>query len=345
VASFDNEVSLVAAMKGPGDELVHAIAGIYAGGSTNLSGGWLKGLELLESEPAEIRRVLLLTDGQANVGIVDRGRLASLSASAAARGISTTTIGFGEGFDEELLSAMADAGRGNDHFAASPEEAPSIFTQEFEGLATLVAQNLSVEIRPLDGATNLGILNEYPIVFTESGLQAALGDVYGGMSRKLVFRIHSPAIASLGDATLAEIQIRWAEVGTSAVKMLTRTIPIRVNVVPGAEAAAESADQDVTEQVVILEAARTRNAARKLADKGDFEGARQLLAEQAEHLRSIPSASKLFATARDDLEEFERFAYRLQERAYDRTDSKMLWEQSRRRHRSEEYRKRPDRKP
>jgi Ca-activated chloride channel family protein len=345
VVSFDDEVSLVAAMQGPGDELGHAISRIHAGGSTNLSGGWLKGVELLESDHADIRRVVLLTDGQANVGIVDHGQLSSLSGSAADRRITTTTIGFGEGFDEELLPAMADAGRGNDYFAATPEEAPSIFAQEFEGLATLVAQNLSVEIRPVDGVTNLGILNEYPIVPMGSGLQAALGDVYGGMTRKLVFRIHSPSIASLGEATLAEIQIRWTEVGTSAVKMHTRTIPIKVNVVPGTEAAAESADEDVTEQVVILEAARARKEARKLADSGDFEGARQLLVEQAEHLKSIPLASRLFATARDDLEEFERFASRLQEHVYDRTDSKMLWEQSRRRHRSEEYRKRPDRKP
>jgi hypothetical protein len=125
--------------------------------------------------------------------------------------------------------------------------------------------------------------------------------------------------------------------------MHTRTIPIKVNVVPGAEAAAESADQGVTEQVVILEAAQARTKARELADAGDFDGARHLLAEQAERLKTIPSASALYATASDDLEEFGRFAQRMESRIYDRTDSKMLWEQSRRRHRSEEYRKRPER--
>jgi Ca-activated chloride channel family protein len=147
LVAFDDQVSLVAGMQGPGPELGQAIGTIHSRGRTNLSGGWLKAVELLEADTADMRRVLLLTDGQANVGITDHRQLSSLTASAAERGVTTTTIGFGEGFDEELLSAMADAGRGRDHFAASPEEAPSIFAQEFEGLAAMVAQNLSVEIR------------------------------------------------------------------------------------------------------------------------------------------------------------------------------------------------------
>ena len=133
VVAYDDQVSLVAGLQGPGPGLGVAIGQIHPRGSTNLSGGWLKGTELLEGNTADVRRVLLLTDGLANVGITDRGQLTAMSASSAERGITTTTIGFGEGFDEELLSAMADAGGGNDHFAATPDEAPSIFAEEFEG--------------------------------------------------------------------------------------------------------------------------------------------------------------------------------------------------------------------
>ncbi|HJQ94302.1 MAG TPA: VWA domain-containing protein [Acidimicrobiia bacterium] len=145
IVNYDDTVSLVASPQGPGPSLSTAISHIYPGGQTNLSGGWLKGVEVLEGVGADIRRVLLLTDGLANVGITDRHQLASLSGSAGERGITTTTIGFGEGFDEELLAAIADRGRGHDYFAASPEEAPAIFAEEFEGLAAMTVQNLSVE--------------------------------------------------------------------------------------------------------------------------------------------------------------------------------------------------------
>lgn len=343
VVAYDDQVSLVAALQGPGPEVAFALHQIGPGGSTNLSGGWLKGVELLEGDPADVRRVLLLTDGLANVGITDSDQLAAMSASAAGRGISTTTIGFGEGFDEELLSAMADAGNGHDHFAASPDEAPSIFAQEFEGLATLVAQNLSVEVRPVGPAVNAAVLNEYPITSTGTGLQAALGDVFGGQLRKLVFRLQVPAMGSLGQVKVAEVVIRWADITAKQVKMHTRTVPITVNVVPRAEASSQPTDAEISEEVIILGAAQARKEARELADCGEYDRARELLAEQAERLRTIPHASDMFAAATEDLEQLERFERHLMVGTYDRLMSKEMWDQSRRRQRSQPYRKRPDR--
>lgn len=343
VLAYDDQVSLVAGLQGADQHLRAAIDQIGPGGSTNLSGGWLKGVEVLEAASTEVRRVLLLTDGLANVGITDADQLSSMCASAAGRGVITTTIGFGNGFDEELLSAMSDAGRGRDHFAASPEEAPKIFAQEFDGLAAMAIQNLSVEIRPLPETSVVAILNEYPITSVESGLQAALGDLFGGEQRKLIFNLVVPAMADLGPVPVAEVVIRWIDITSESLEMHTRTLPISVNVVPPAEATVETADLSVTEEVVILEAAKARKEARKLAESGDFERARSVLKEQTERLSSIAPSSALFGEATDDIDELERFSQRLEMRTYDQIDSKELWDQSRRRQRTEEYRKRPDR--
>src|SRR5881392_4004273 len=102
-----------------------AIDGIYSRGQTNLSGGWLKGVESLQGERGDgPRKVLLLTDGLANVGITGQPALVEMATKAAAadNGVGTTTIGFGADFAEELLTAMADAGRGNAYFAETPDE-------------------------------------------------------------------------------------------------------------------------------------------------------------------------------------------------------------------------------
>ena len=239
---------------------------------------------------------------------------------------------------------MADAGGGNDHFAATPDEAPSIFAEEFEGLAKMVAQNLSVEIRPDGPAINVGILNEYPITTVGKGLQAAMGDAYGGQARKLVFRVDVPAMSEVGEVKVADVVIRWADItAAGTVKMHTRTIPIQVNVVTGAEAAGQHPDSTVTEEVVILGAAKARKDARKLADEGHFDQARQLLGDQAELLSSISSGSALFEAATEDIEQLEKFRHRMEMRTYDPTDSKEMWEQSRSRLKSEKFRKRPQR--
>ena len=93
---------------------------------------------------------------------------------------------------------MADAAGGNAHFAATPDEAPAIFAEEFEGLTTLVAQNVSVEIRSGPNVEVLGVLNEYPSVAVPGGVQVALGDAYGGERRRVVFALHIPDLAALG---------------------------------------------------------------------------------------------------------------------------------------------------
>ena len=153
IVSFDDEVRIEAPLvlvEPNRGQLLAAINGIVPGGSTNLSGGWLKGIEVLTAVNGDsvTRRVLLLTDGQANVGINDAGQLAKMTRASAADGIGTTTIGFGDGFSEDLLAGMADGGGGGAYFAETPDAAPGIFAQEFADLMSLVAQNVSVESAP-----------------------------------------------------------------------------------------------------------------------------------------------------------------------------------------------------
>ena len=99
--------------------------------------------------PRRARKVLLLTDGLANVGITERDAARRARARPApARASARRRSASAHDFDEELLTAMADAGGGNAHYAATPEEAPAIFAQELEGLTSVAAQNVTVEIRP-----------------------------------------------------------------------------------------------------------------------------------------------------------------------------------------------------
>jgi Ca-activated chloride channel family protein len=248
------------------------------------------------------RKVLLLTDGLANVGITDRASLVQMTASAAtSKDVGTTTIGFGDDFDEELLLQMADAGRGNAHYAPTPEAAPGIFAKEFEDLVSLVAQNVSVEIRPSDEVQVLGILNEFPSVVVPGGVQFQLGDAFAEEHRRLVFELHVPSLASLGPATVAEVVLRYTSVGEQIAQHEVR-VPLVVNLVSTDEAAAQTPDHVVVEEVVILKAARAQEQAREHADAGEFEQARKVLDEASTELRRLAPAS---AKARELLEQAE----------------------------------------
>ena len=286
LVDYDDRVRLLAPLaavrEGP---LRAAIAGIHPGGSTNLSGGWLKGLEQLRGAPGDApRKVLLLTDGLANVGVVDHGSLVGLAANAREAGVGTTTIGFGADFDEELLTAMSDAGGGKAHYAATPDEAPAIFADELEGLTRLAAQNVSVEIRPLAGVRMLEVLNDYPLVEVPGGVQVTIGDAYAGERRRVVFALQVPHLAALGVTPVAELVLRYVSMGES-IEQHTVTIPIAANLVSAEEAAAAGPDLEVQEEVLVLKAARARDEAVRLADAGQHDAADRVMGEAAYDLR------------------------------------------------------------
>ena len=301
VVVYDDEVNVIVPLGPVNASAVRAaIDGVYPGGSTNLSGGWLKGMEILrDAAPDRLRRVLLLTDGRANVGITEPGVLTNITREASVQGISTTTIGFGADFDEHLLTSMSDAGGGGAHFAATPDAGPGIFAGEFEGLVSVVAQNVSVEVRLAPEVAVLGVLNEYPMVWLDRAVQIELGDAYGGEERAVIFQMQIPALASLGPAKVADVVLRYVSVGEQ-VAAHDVTVPLTVNVGSAEDAAAAGVDHEVLDEVLILQAAKARDEARKRFDEGDFEGGHNALRTTSAVLRrakSGPRAKELQAEA------------------------------------------------
>ena len=326
VVSFDDEVQLELALRNHHpDTADRRIGQIDVGGCTNLSGGWLKGVEVLEAARADAtRKVVLLTDGLANRGITDRDQLASLAVEAAGRGIGTTTIGYGDGFDEDLLSALADAGRGNTYWAAGPDESATIFAAEFEGLASVVAQNLSVEIRPSGDVDVVGVLNAYPSTAVDGGVQVALGDAYAEERRSLVAALAVPGLVDLGPTVIAELVIRYALVGEQ-VEMHTVTVPVMVNVDNAENAAGAVPDARVVEEVLTLRAAAARRQARERANEGDVDGARTVLGEVSSELRRRAAEAGDPTRILSEADEIDRTSQELIDESTRYMTTKAMW--------------------
>ena len=115
LVTFDNDVQ-VPVPAGPltdKSRVVEMIRSIPSGGSTNLSGGLLRGIQ-------EARRIkgdrgatqLLVSDGHANQGVTDPDALGKVAADARERGVTTSTIGIGLGYDEKLMADVATGGAG-----------------------------------------------------------------------------------------------------------------------------------------------------------------------------------------------------------------------------------------
>ncbi|WP_036633315.1 vWA domain-containing protein, partial [Paenibacillus alginolyticus] len=116
LVTFDDEVLTVFVPQNVThkDVMKQKIETIQAGGCTNLSGGMLQGIQYVVQGKSDgsVNRVLLLSDGHANEGIKDRTKLQSIAKEFHNLGIGITTMGVGDGFDEDLMEGIADHGGG-----------------------------------------------------------------------------------------------------------------------------------------------------------------------------------------------------------------------------------------
>ena len=136
-------------------------------------------------EPA-LRRVLLLSDGLANAGSPTPPGWPTWRGRRLRSGRTVSTFGVGQDFDEDTLRTIADAGGGNYHYIASPEDLPAIFREELGELGTVVAQNLTVHFTPLAAGWS-AVLG-----FDGLTLPAQAGDVQAGATRSVMLALHLP---------------------------------------------------------------------------------------------------------------------------------------------------------
>ena len=146
IVTFDGEVQVVVPSTPVADPLafIAAINTIHSGGCTALFDGWLAGaMQVAEHlEPNALNRVLLLSDGQANEGLTNTAEIAAKVAGLTAKGISTSAFGLGDGFDEDLMGAMATSGDGTLAFIESPGQLPDLYASELQGLANTLGKRV-----------------------------------------------------------------------------------------------------------------------------------------------------------------------------------------------------------
>jgi Ca-activated chloride channel homolog len=332
VVAYDGDVHTIADEHTPRAAVAHLIQQIEPGGSTNLSGGWLRGRELIAAhsrgEKRGMNRVLLLTDGQANMGITDPQKLTGLAATAARTGVTTSTVGFGADYDEALLRAMADAGGGNTYYIERPDQAPGVFEEEIEGLLSLAAQNVAVEIRPSDAVQLTTIWHDYPSTPVPHGRRVEIGDIYAREPKSLMLEFLVPTLGDTPDADIASLQIT-ADVLTAdgGVTHQVVMVPIRSPL-----SASGHRDPVVQEELLLVKTARAREESLRRREHGDNSGASDILREMVSELRACaPAESALLSEQAGDL---EAMALRLEEQSFDAADAKYVAQRAYNTHRA-----------
>lgn len=323
VVAYDDTVTTVAApAKGDAQAtLPREIERIETGGSTNLSGGWLRGREFVAQNllPTGVNRVILLTDGLANVGIRDPQQLTGLAAQAKAAGVTTTAIGFGSDYDERLLRAMADAGGGSMYYIENVDQAASIFGDELQDLFDLGAQNVAVLVRPGPAARLMAVHHDYASTAGPDGLRIELGDVYAREPKPLLVEM-LVAGNTAGETKVAELVVSGDVITEAGIERQVITLPVLLDA-----AAAPHVEPEVQRELLLQVAAKARREALERRDRGDWDGAAGVLAAAAEKLERAEIAD---ASLREEAEDARAMSRRLASRADSAADRKYMYQRS-----------------
>ena len=320
IVTFDDEVRTVFGPAPAGDPAaVEAIERIRAGGSTNLSGGWLQGLSHVKAALVDgVNRVVLLTDGQANQGVIDPQQLTGMSGSAVHERVSTTCIGFGAHFNEDLLQAMAKEGAGNYWYVEKDDQMAGIFAEEIEGLVALAAQNVVVEVELTHPkAAGVSFLQSYPVQVTpDNRWRITLGDCYATSPLVLGMIVHIEDLAALGDVQVASVRTEADVIRPDGIEHLVTVLPVRANL-----DGTDHPEPTVERTFLRFEAAKAREDAVRQADLGDFDGAARSLRLMSESISMMPYAAG-DAVLQEEVADLRREAARLAERRYTAADRK-----------------------
>lgn len=307
------------------DAINQRIASISAGGTTNLSGGWLEGCQLVSQnyDESRLNRVILMSDGLTNRGVTATEELVSLAQQKHEGGVSTTTMGLGGDFNEDLMMALASAGGGAFYFIESPEVTPAIFQEELRGLLNVVGQNLSVRFEPETGVSIKQQLNAYPAQANDGQTVFRLGDIFADEVKALVLEIDLPAYRPTGDESqkIATLRFEYDELDGGHTERRVVDVAVHVTVESGAAIVPHA---DVNQSVLLLSAARARREAIIAADKGHYEAAAALLREAAERLASSTVDPRLLEERNALILQADEFA----RNRYDDYSRKMMSTQS-----------------
>lgn len=265
---------------------VERLRQIEARGSTNLGDGWLRGCEQVASHLAEqgVNRCLLLTDGLANKGITDPGELAAHAAALRARGVSTTTFGVGNDFDERLLQDLADAGGGHFYYIADAPQIRDAITSEVGETLEIVARDVALEVTARD-EIRVEPISPYRVSGRGGRTVVAIGDLGSEQTVEVVLRLTFP-YGDLGREAGAIVALTDRD-GVFGPGGAGETEAARLSWTYADHAAndAQTRDPEVDRAVARLFAARARQEAVLRNRAGDFVHARSALTSVAGRIR------------------------------------------------------------
>lgn len=278
VVAYDDTVQiLVSATKLSARESIYqAIRSLYPGNSTALFAGVSRGASEVRKflDRERVNRIILLSDGLANVGPSSPGDLAELGTSLAREGISVTTIGLGLDYNDDLMTELAMKSDGNHMFAEQATDLKTVFAREFGDVLSVVAKDVKVRIQCPEGIRPVRSIGREADIAGQT-VSLDLNQLYGGQMKYLVVEVEVPAGAVGQERNVASVDVSYTNLETGLTDNLRRSLGVAFT--DSQQVVDARQDNDVMAAAAYQVAVERNILAMQLRDAGKIEEGRQLL--------------------------------------------------------------------
>jgi Ca-activated chloride channel family protein len=308
------------------ESLREKIQSIRADGSTALYSGVKTGADQIQEylSSKRINRVILLSDGLANIGPSSPRDLRRLGSQLSERGISVTTIGVGDDYNEDLMAALAEASDANYYYVKDTEKLPEIFAKELGEMLAVAARDVRIEIICPDGVKPLGFIGRAER-FENQKASVNLSQFTTGQNRYLLLR----CLVNGNKPEVARVKVNYTdELNGGTIELADDVAKIRYT--EDRDAADKSVNGAVVAQKEIMLTAVAKDEAMAQADAGNYKQAAAILASQAATLnRAYADApASVQIQIRAETNNLNTFGGQLESGQYDSAARKSMQSQS-----------------
>jgi Ca-activated chloride channel family protein len=269
------------------DALKEKIQSIEAGGSTALYAGVKMGADQIQEyfSSKRINRVILLSDGLANVGPSTPRQLRRLGGDLAERGVSVTTIGVGDDYNEDLMAGLAEASDANYYYVKDTEKLPEIFAKELGEMLSVAARDVRIEIICPDGVKPLGFIGRAER-FENQKASVNLSQFTTGQDRYLFLR----CLVNGAKPEVARVNVNYKDELADGSEQSASGVA-RIDFTDDQKTSDKSLNGAVNAEKELMLTAVAKGEAIAQADAGNYQQAATILKVQADALnRSFAAA-------------------------------------------------------
>jgi Ca-activated chloride channel family protein len=294
VVIFDDKIDLLVQAQPVDDHaaFIDRIRQVDTRGSTAIHGAVTEGAQQVRHnlDPRRLNRVVLLSDGQANVGQRRPEDFAKLGRELLAHGISVSTIGLGNQYNEDLMLALARASDGNHSYVGETTDLIQVFNKEFDDVLASCAQTVSIDIELRSGMRVVRALSRDGKIDGQTA-HFQLNQVYAATEHYVLMEIEVDPAAAGDESDLGRVRVSYT--GADGGGRQTIETPVRGRFSEATTEIASSRDNAVLESVVEQSVRARTAAAVKLRDEGRHSEAQALFSQNVKEIETQATAAPL----------------------------------------------------